>query len=394
MKDISFTNVLLYCDGPQIIEAQDDIGGSYIALLVDDIDGFDRYLICGIHPRKLRDFRVGNADLRSILVDSSTSEWGLVTVTDNAHDLPMSPEARSGPIDAAFLPDEGFFLHETYAIADEALVKAHERNNLVLEVYVEPPESASEHRIHSETLAGLLINIQTLIKHSYRRVVRDLPSELRASLGMQDGYRMDVFVPAVAGSFGIWLESSDSHVALGNTDLFSESPLHKALDIVDKFVSHRDDASETIKLARTYKGHLSGSYLRLLKFLKDSNSGLEYRWATPLSSTSKSGSLSIDRVVVLLAALSGVSDLGTEEVELRGTVDKADSTGKSWRIRDASTIYSGSVKDDGPDLEGIVIGERYLFKCLEKIEAIEGTGKEQRSLFLIERERLGQGSSA
>jgi hypothetical protein len=393
MKDVLFTKVLLYCDGPQIVEAQDDIGGSYIALLVDDCDGFDRYLICGIHPRKLRNFRVGNTDLRSILVESSTPEWGLVTVNDNARDLPMRPEARTGPIDAAFLPDEGFFLHETHAITDEALVKAHERNNLVLEVIVEPPESASEHRIHAETLAGLLINIQTLIKHSYRRVVRDLPSDLRALIDTQDGYRMDVFVPAVAGSFGIWLESCDSHVALSNTDLFSESPLHKALDIVDTFVSHRDDASETIELARTYKGHLSGSYLRLLKFLKKNNTGLSYRWATPLSNTSKSGSLSINRVVDLLTALSGMSDLGTEEVELRGTVDKADSTGKSWRIRDGSTTYSGSVKDDGPDLEGIVIGEHYLFKCLERIEAIEGTGKEQRSLFLIEREKLDQGAS-
>ena len=96
----------------------------------------------------------------------------------------------------------------------------------------------------------------------------------------------------------------------------------------------------------------------------------------------------------MVAALSGVSNLGTEEIELRGQVDKADSTGRSWRLRDGSIIYSGSVRDDGPDLDGIVIGERYLFRCLEKIEAIEGTGQEQRSLYLVERERLDQAAEA
>lgn len=393
MKPVTFTNILLYCDGPQIVEAQDNIGGSYIALLVDDVDGFDRYLICGVHPLKLRSFRVGSVDLRSILLDNSATEWGLVTVGNEAKELPLQPEVRTGQIDEAFLPEAGFFLHEGQLV-DEALSKAYERNNLVLELCVEPPESAIDHRIHSETLAGLLINMQTLIKHSYRRVIRDLPSDLRATLGRSDGHVMDVFVPAAAGSFAIWLESSDQHSALASTDLFFESPLHKALDIVHKFVSQKDNTSELISLARRYKGHLTGSFLRLLKFLRDTNTGLQYCWATPHSGMSKTGSLSVDHVAQLLGELSSVSDLGTEEIELRGTVEKADSTGRSWRLRDETGVYSGSVKDDGPDLAGVVIGGRYLFNCLEKIEAIEGTGQEQRSLFLVERKRLDEISGA
>lgn len=393
MKAIEFTKVLLYCDGPQIVEAQDEIGGSYIALLVDDVDGFDRYLVCGVHPHRLRGFRIGSLDLRSLLLESSGVEWGLVTFTDDMVGSFLRPETRTGRICDEFLPDEGFYLHEAH-IVDEATAKAHERNNLVLEIGVEPPESAIGHRIHAETLAGLLINFQTLIKHSYRRVMRDLPGGLRSSLSQPNGHVMDVFVPAAAGSFAIWLESSDSEGACSFTNLFEESPLHQALDIVHEFFSHSDNIVETIKLARSYKGHLSGSYLRLLNFLKDSNTGLEYSWATPRSSTSKVGKISIDQVAHLVAALSGVSNLGTEEIELRGQVDKADSTGRSWRLRDGSIIYSGSVRDDGPDLDGIVIGERYLFRCLEKIEAIEGTGQEQRSLYLVERERLDQAAEA
>jgi hypothetical protein len=157
---------------------------------------------------------------------------------------------------------------------------------------------------------------------------------------------------------------------------------------VNEFFSCNESTSDTLRLARRYKGHLSGSYLRLLSFLKEANTGLEYSWATPHSLEKKFGKVSIDQVGRLVAALSGVSNLGIEEIELRGQVDKADSTGRSWRLRDGTTVYTGSVKDDGPDLDGIVIGDRYVFRCLERIESIEGTGKEQRSLYLVEREKL------
>jgi hypothetical protein len=388
MNAIMFTKVLLYCDGPQIVEAKDEIGGYYIALLVDDVEGRDRFLICGVRPQSLRSFRVGHIDLRRLILERPTLEWGLFTVDDDTVGSLLHPEVYTESIEEGFLPDSGFFLNELSHDVDDAAIKAHERNNLVLELVVEPPESAVGHRIHAETLAGLLVNFQRLIKHSYKRVIRSIPAELRSFLNRSDGHIMDVFMPAAAGSFAIWLESTDQEGAVIKANLLQESPLYQALDIVNEFFSCNESTSDTLRLARRYKGHLSGSYLRLLSFLKEANTGLEYSWATPHSLEKKFGKVSIDQVGRLVAALSGVSNLGIEEIELRGQVDKADSTGRSWRLRDGTTVYTGSVKDDGPDLDGIVIGDRYVFRCLERIESIEGTGKEQRSLYLVEREKL------
>ena len=43
------------------------------------------------------------------------------------------------------------------------------------------------------------------------------------------------------------------------------------------------------------------------------------------------------------------------------------------------------MKPDGPSLEGLKIGGRYQFTCLEEIEESE-SGREQRTLYLVEHE--------
>ena len=59
MKTIRHSNTLFYYDGPQIFEARDAIGGYYIAVLVDSEDTSGRFLIAGVAPEQLRQFRSG-----------------------------------------------------------------------------------------------------------------------------------------------------------------------------------------------------------------------------------------------------------------------------------------------------------------------------------------------
>ena len=49
-------------------------------------------------------------------------------------------------------------------------------------------------------------------------------------------------------------------------------------------------------------------------------------------------------------------------------------------------MFSGKVKEGGPSLEGLKIGGSYKFSCVEEIEEVEGTGREQRTLYLNEHE--------
>jgi hypothetical protein len=69
MKKIKHTSSLFYYDGVQIFEGLDDIGGHYIALLVDSGDDGDRYVIVGVSPEKLREFRSGSLELRELFTN-------------------------------------------------------------------------------------------------------------------------------------------------------------------------------------------------------------------------------------------------------------------------------------------------------------------------------------
>src|SRR6266516_4062207 len=146
MNTIRHTTTLYYYDGPQVFEARDAIGGHYIAVMVEPQQGKDKYLVVGIEPERLRQFRMGVLDLRALLTARDEAEWYLAEFAEGMNaPLVLQPQSQS-LAGYAHLPDPGFVLHERAAIA-ETVREARARNNLVLEVAVEPPESAQEHRI-------------------------------------------------------------------------------------------------------------------------------------------------------------------------------------------------------------------------------------------------------
>ena len=377
MKTVQHTSTLLYYDGPQIIEAADPIGGHYIAVMVEMADGRDQYLVTGAAPERLRQFRVGSLDLRSLLVESGDSEWYLATCGgEQGQTLSLTPQY--GPIsESPFLPEPGFVLRDR-AVESVALKEAIERNNLVLEVAVDPPETASDHRIRGETLAKLLLHVQSVVKHAYRAAARALGPVSREDLDSSSWHQLDVVIPAVAGSFKIVLESSN------RPDLLGFNEVSRGLTRIDQLFSLSGSPEETLALVKTNRGRLAGSYLRLLRFLVESRTGLRYSWAQPDQSKLSSGSISEAQAELLVEALSGVSDLGEEAVELVGVLEKADVSSGDWRIRTEEGAAKGKTGDGGPSLTGLRIGSRYHFHCLEKTEESEVSSQEKHTLFLVE----------
>ena len=112
MKTIQHTNTLFSYDGPQVFEAQDATGGQYIAVAVATLNGMDRYLVTGVVPERLRQFRTGRIDLRALLVEAGAGEWYLTTPAAGL-DQPLTLAPQRASIEASgFLPDEGFVLHD------------------------------------------------------------------------------------------------------------------------------------------------------------------------------------------------------------------------------------------------------------------------------------------
>jgi hypothetical protein len=125
MKHINVKNVLYYCDGVQLFDAVDAIGGRYVGLCVGEVaDGGNRYLIVGVSPENLRCFRRGEIDLRSLIDGRAESDWFTVEgVHREDASLPLVPQ--SGPIPDEYLPDAGFVLQRSMTQSPKASALPH-----------------------------------------------------------------------------------------------------------------------------------------------------------------------------------------------------------------------------------------------------------------------------
>ena len=112
MRAIRHTDTLAYCDGVQVFAGRDSIGGRYVGVWVEAAADADRYLVAGVAPERLREFRAGGVDLRTLLLDARGGGWLLADVTDG-FEGPMTLRPIDNPAGCSrFLPDEGFFLHD------------------------------------------------------------------------------------------------------------------------------------------------------------------------------------------------------------------------------------------------------------------------------------------
>lgn len=139
MKTIKLTEVLDYYDGIEVFAAQDAGGGHYIALAIDSVGGFGRYVVTGAAPERLHQFRSGGLDLRTLLLEAPGGEWYL-TVADGTINDPLTLEPQGGLLAEReeFLPEPGFIL-EGFQEDGRDGQQAGEFSNGILEFRAEPP---------------------------------------------------------------------------------------------------------------------------------------------------------------------------------------------------------------------------------------------------------------
>jgi len=74
--------------------------------------GDDRYLVAGVEPERLRQFRCGMIDLRSLLLERQFSEWHLARASESSeNDFVLEPQTSSLE-KSGVLPEAGFMLHD------------------------------------------------------------------------------------------------------------------------------------------------------------------------------------------------------------------------------------------------------------------------------------------
>ena len=358
-----------------MFEARDAIGGHYVGVAVEEPPGVSRHLVVGVPPARLRRLRAGALDLRACLVEAGAEEWHLTPAeADLAEPLPLDVQAGSLE-ETGLLPDEGFFLHPDPS--DESmLVESRARNRLVMELAAEPPEAAAEHRIRLDTYLEILGEVQTLVRHAYRSAWRELSKGYRSMLEQDTGPMLDVVVPASGGSFRVLLEATQT------PNLIGESELVRALRRVDALFERVAEPDRATATAREHRGHLAGSYLRLLRVLAERDTSLRYSWAEPSAVGASRRSVTAAEAERLVQVLSGVSNLSTESVTLEGEFEKFNRASGLWGLFTEHGKVQGKIRDGGPSLDGLEVGGRYRFACIEEIDQVEGTGRESRTLYL------------
>ena len=123
MKSLRYERMLFYYDGPQVFELRDAIGGHYIAVKItpEQYSGTihsqngldDSFLVAGVAPGMLSQFRSGGIDLRALLLGSDRNEHYLGIAENGIDDSLVLQPLDISLTESELLPDEGFLLHDS-----------------------------------------------------------------------------------------------------------------------------------------------------------------------------------------------------------------------------------------------------------------------------------------
>lgn len=375
MKQIFYAATLFYYDGPLLFEARDAIGGHYIAAAVEDHEGEARYLLRGVAPEAIGRLRTGRIDLKSLLLESPEDDWYLATFGNDLEE-PLRLERHTSPlIETDYLPERGLLLHD-HPSDDEIVETARRENTLVVEIRADSPRAATEHRVAADTLAGILSGFQALVRHSHRRATRGHGSGARPP----GSDTMEVLVPAAPGSFRVVLASAHP------PDLFGDSFLKPAFKRIDTVFEHADDPAGTVAHLREHRGHFAGATLKLLRFLNQRHTGLRYAWADRNADGATRLGVSHSAAARIVEASVSAPEIATETIALTGRFQKFNRRTGIWGLLTEDGPVGGRLREGGPNLDGLKVGQRYRFVCEERIETIRVSGKDTPTRTLVSHE--------
>jgi hypothetical protein len=378
MKVLHYNSTLMFYESVQIFDAFDVIGGNYVCILTHAGESDDDFLAVGISPEDLRRLKLGDLDLRNAIQNRPLKEWFTLKVgPDIAGDL--NAIEGSGDIPEDMLPLDGLFLAAPDLSPQLVIEKTKELNNAVLEVCIDPPEAARVSKVHATTLAGMVSLTQTLVKHAYNKALAGLSESSRRGLDVIDGHQIDAIATAT-GSFRILFEASKG------PDLWRFVELQRALVKLDELTSNAESPEKALEIVKANKGHLAGAYMRLLQFLIDTKTEFSYKWSSPETKEVRGRTITQKEAGPLLEIFNATKELGVETVILHGKVREADSINGHWKLQSSEDgkVYSGKVKEGGRGVSHIVIDNIYRFECEEKLEEVVGSGKELRTLLLVD----------
>ena len=349
------------------------MGGNYIATLLAAEDGYDRYLVVGCEPTLLKSLRVGAVDLRSSLQQSASNGWFFANVSSLSAPFELTPQ-DGDIIPTELLPEDGLYIYDA-DVSHELLSEAEQRSSILVQFAINPPEASEDLRIRATTLSALVNYVQSLTKYSVRHFLRQDSGSRRLSTIERDSHLLDA-IELSPGSAKITFQAAIL------TDLFGNYPLTEGLKQIDTMFQCADDPAQARSILEPYKGHLAGTYIKLLSFAKEHETGISYTWASPHDSILSHHAIPQSVAASLATNLATANDLSSEQVVVEGILKMADESNRRWRIKTDDGERSGIVEESGPSLSRLTIDDEYRFDCIEDVEVTDASLREKRTLYL------------
>jgi len=370
MRDIQLLHTLLEYDYPQVFVARDAIGVRYVCMVVDEGECGPVFLCVPVSAQRCIDLLNGKLDLREIYEKPELFEFYHAAPDDLTQAFNIE-NAQFNETPQEWLPEPGLVFKYT----DEVLIKAQELNTTVAFASLAVPEASQEARIRSRKLSEFLAIYQGALRNLARAAAK---FNGKAIAKGEEPYETDVF-GFCPGSFTVQVRSAESCDMLGEN-----KALISAFTKLNEFLSLADNPDDAVAFLLDIKGHAASSLISLLSFISENDCPFANTWSTPGMHSSSRSRIRVASAQNVIQRCLLREDIGVEELELTGVVDSAKVSTRTWRIDVGSVAYSGGVKEGSSlNLAGITVGSRYTFYCEEKIEIVQGTGREVKVISLV-----------
>lgn len=262
--DLMHHTVTLHCDDPVVSQVVDGVGGCFLAVARNSLAVARGYAVVHVPPQKLRDFRDGLVDLRS-LMDVRPGDWCLAT--QDFCDVEWQGE---GLEPSRYLPTDTFRLEPAESSRIAVLDRSKRRKNVVVELKVSPSHDEGVHLNH------LYARFQELVAEA-TKVARRKGMSSTTPTPVEEASRLEAEVTAP----GIVLLEAQSP----REGRFENEP-RTALHWIDG-VFHVILGPHAADIHNREAGQLLGSALQLLGLLAEKQLDLQYTWADPESASAR-----------------------------------------------------------------------------------------------------------
>lgn len=361
------TKILEFYDVPQLFLATDKFSSNYMCILTEFSPEIGYiYLAIQISEERLRDFLLGELDLRKIYLQPEVDD-AYYKVKVRNQEITADVFCKNDIVES-LLPDEGYYYEKDEEAENyELIVKTQQKQFTILRLgFVDKQNS---HEIDSECLSQAMSAFQHLVSNCHQKLY-----------GKQNAIEAKLRVTTFqAASFDVEFRSYSP------IDLFGSSELSETLKTIDSLMSStNEDDFKTI--LEQVQGRTVSSYKNFIRILDDNKLSIKYKWVSSVADKIVvSTAVPKERISQIYELLTRNNELELEEKEYIGIFLASSVENGRWTLHDDNKDKNINGESDTPSLlSGVTIeSKKYKIKCRETQIQNVATLKTENKLTLI-----------